>query len=330
MIGEDRIIELFTEIIGQPRQPFLMIGDDVATLDSQPFKKVVITSDMLVGSTDVPNQMRLWQASRKAMVMSASDLSAKGVRPVGALVSIAIPRTYSEVDVRELASGIRIAKEEIGLEFMGGDTNESEDLILNVMMVGFSDNIVPRSGAQPGDLVYVTGEFGLTGAGLKILLEGLPAEPSFKRIAIDSVLLPRARVNAGVALAKNGLMSSSTDSSDGLAISLYHIAESSNVGIELSNLPITAHLELFASNCSLDPTELAIHAGEEYEIVFTVRPGNMSSTETLMKEHGVTLFLIGSITKGRPEVFYNGKRVEKRGWIHFLRSSHTVISESKV
>ncbi|MEE9283004.1 MAG: thiamine-phosphate kinase [Nitrososphaerales archaeon] len=327
MIGEDRIIELFTEIIGQPRQPFLMIGDDVATLDSQPFKKVVITSDMLVGSTDVPNQMRLWQASRKAMIMSASDLSAKGVRPAGALVSIAIPRTYSEVNVRELASGIRIAKDEIGLEFMGGDTNESEDLILNVTMVGFSDNIVPRGGAQPGDLVYVTGEFGLTGAGLKILLEGFPAESGFKRMAIDSVLLPRARVNEGVALAKKGLMSASTDSSDGLAISLYHLAESSNVRIELSRLPITEPLELFANSCSLDPNELAFHAGEEYEIVFTVRPGKMSSAENLMKEHGVTLFEIGSITTGRPEVFYNGKKVERRGWMHFLRSGYATISE---
>lgn len=315
-LTEEKVIKIFKEVIGQPKQRFSRIGDDVVYLPTSRRSKVIVNSDMLVKSTDVPPRMSLWQASRKALIMSASDLAAKGVRPNSCLISIALPGGYSEKDIRDLARGVKIAKDELGTEFLGGDTNSGNDLIIDCTMIGFADRIISRGGAKVGDQVYVTGEFGLTGAGMLMLFGEYTANLSFRKKAIDSVLLPKARVDEGVGLSKKELMSASIDSSDGLAISLYLIAESSNVRIELDTLPLAVGLIQFASDNNIDPEALALYSGEEFEIVFSTPGRKAGNVNKVLRRYGRQAVRIGSVTKGKPSVFLQGKLVKRKGWMH--------------
>ena len=151
---------------------------------------------------------------------------------------------------------------------VGGDTSEADDLIINCTMVGFAKRIVTRGGAHPGQLVVTSGRFGQTTAGLRILMDGARAEPRFKKLAVSSVYRPTPRLGLGLALAD--CLSSSIDSSDGLAISLHTISEMSGVGIRLAEIPYSEGLGGFATLNSYSADGLALYGGEEYEIVGTV------------------------------------------------------------
>jgi len=316
---EFEIIGIIIETIGQPKPRFSKIGDDVAYLP-QKRGKVVVKSDMLVGKTDVPKGMSLWQVSRKSIVMCVSDFAAKGVIPSAALISLGIPRGMREWEIRELAKGFKEAKEEFGIEILGGDTNEAEGLVIDCCMVGFADKIVERKGARPRDLVITSGIFGYSSSGLKIMLNDLKAEPEFREKAVSSVVMPNPRLRLGLALAKNNLISSSIDSSDGLALSLYEIAMHSKVGIVIDNLPITDDVKRFATTNNLSLNDLVLYGGEEYEIVATIPRNKLNKAQRLAKRIGESVIVIGKVTKdfSKVRLFLDNREteIERRGWIH--------------
>ncbi|MEM3624912.1 MAG: thiamine-phosphate kinase [Nitrososphaerales archaeon] len=318
-IDEFEIIRIIVDVIGQPKPRFSRIGDDLAYLPKKR-GKVMIKSDMLVEKTDIPRGMSLKQASRKSIVMCVSDFSAKGVMPSAALISLGIPRGIKESDIREIALGLKEAKEEFGIEILGGDTNEADCIIIDCFMVGFSDKIVERKGAKPGDIVVTSGFFGYSSSGLKIMLNGLNADQEFKERAIQSVLMPNPRLRLGLALAKNNLISSSIDSSDGLAISLHEIAMNSKVGIEINHLPTTDEVKKFAEMNNLELNNLVLYGGEEYEIVATIPKNKFNKAQRLAKRIGENIIPIGKVTKNFPKVnlSLNGKiiEIERKGWIH--------------
>ena len=117
----------------------------------------------------------------------------------------------------------------------------------------------------------VTGAFGKTASGLKILMDGLSA-PEIRDVLVDSVLMPNARVQEGVALAQSKAATASIDSSDGLAWSLHELSRASNVGFRLDDVPVAAEVERFAEIHGFDSLELALYGGEEYELLVTVKP----------------------------------------------------------
>jgi len=318
-LDEFEIIRIIVETIGQPKPRFSRIGDDVAYLPKKR-GKVVIKSDMLVGKTDVPKGMDLWQVSRKSIVMCVSDFAAKGVIPSAALISLGIPRRMKEWGIRELAKGFKETKEEFGIEILGGDTNEAEGLVIDCCMIGFADKIVERKGAKPGDLVITSGFFGYSSSGLKIMLNGLKAEPEFRKRAISAVVMPNPRLRLGVALAKNSLISSSIDSSDGLALSLYEIAKHSKVGIEIDDLPTTDYVKSFAKMNDLSLNDLVLYGGEEYEIVATIPKDKLKKAQRLAKRIRERIIPIGKVTNDFPKVhlFLNEREIEieRKGWIH--------------
>src|SRR5918995_6191782 len=163
-LDEKQIIRIFANKLG------ISNLDDVALLD----KGIVIKSDMLVASTDVPSGMEAWQIARKSIVSCISDLAAKGVRPHAAVISLGIPNSCSkrQADIEGLAEGFAIASKEFEFKIVGGDTNEAGELVIDCSMIGFSRFKVPtRSGAKPGDYVIVSGHFGFAPAGLAILLQ---------------------------------------------------------------------------------------------------------------------------------------------------------------
>ena len=272
---------------------------------------------MLVDRTDVPAGMTRRQAARKSVAMCVSDFAAKGATPDSFLVSLGLRRGTTKEEVVELAKGFRDASLEWNLKLVGGDTNESDNLVIDCTMIGFADKIVPRDGAKPGQIVVTTGYFGYSPAGLRILLEKAKAEPQFRSLAVDSVLNPRPRLRLGLEIA--GILSSSIDSSDGLAISLHAIAEMSEVGISITRQPHRRDVEKFADSNGYRLDDLVLYGGEEYEIVGTLDQRFLPRARSVAMSLGEDLLVIGRTTNRRGKVELSGERrerIEKRGWIH--------------
>jgi len=333
-LDEKQIIHIFVNRLG------ISNLDDVVVLDK---KGIVIKSDMLVASTDVPSDMQAWQIARKSIVSCVSDLAAKGVRPYAALISLGLPINGSiqRPDIEELAEGFAIASKEFGVKIVGGDTNTAGELVIDCTLIGFSSRLkIPtRSGAKPGDYVVVSGLFGLAPAGLSILLKknvvtineedndngadviinsnnNDDKDSIFRKQAVRSVLEPCPRQRFGQALAR--YFSSSTDSSDGLAVSLYELArQAKGIDITIHNIPVIPGLDKFAKDNNLDKNELVFHGGEEYEIVATISDTKIRQAEAAAGKAGVDLYVIGRVQRGSGNVFVQNRLLENRGYMHF-------------
>src|SRR5207253_2260937 len=160
-----------------------------------------------------------------------------------------------------------------------GDTSETDELVIDCIGFGFAESggILRRDGARLGDVVAVTGEFGKTSAGLRILSGKKKPWPRRFSKLVYSVLHPAARLETGLKLARTGFVNSSIDSSDGLAWSLHEIARLSEVSIFLEEIPVAQEAKVFARENGLVPEELALFGGEEYELVITIKKDRFES-----------------------------------------------------
>ncbi|MEM2947654.1 MAG: thiamine-phosphate kinase, partial [Candidatus Bathyarchaeia archaeon] len=211
-----------------------------------------------------------------------------------------------------------------GAFIIGGDTNEASDLIISLSAFGLAkkNDVILRSGAKPEDTVAVTGTFGKTSAGLKILLENCKAPTEIYGSILEAVYMPKARLKEGLALSASKAVTSAIDSSDGLAWSLYELSKASNVGFLLENVPVANEAIKFAEINHLDPLELALYGGEEYELVLTINPNLWDKAEKAIKSVGGNLIKIGRATTKKQMVLeVDGKRriIEPRGWEHFRK-----------
>jgi len=321
-LGEKKVIEIiWNSLEPMPDMP-VPLGDDVSAVPLGGDRLAVVKVDMLVGKTDVPPGMTLRQAARKAVVMNISDFAAKGVKPLSVLSSVGLPRDFTEEDVRQIGLGLNEGAREYGIYVIGGDTNEASDLVIDCSLLGVCDrhSLVKRSGAKLGDIVAVTGCFGKTVSGLKILLERLSVPEKIKKTLTKSVLMPRARLKEGLALAHMGALTSSIDSSDGLALSLYELSDASNVGFLIDNIPIASEVVEFAEKFELNPTELCLYGGEEYELILTVKPELWERVSKVIADLGASLIRIGQVTEKRKielKTDEETKPIERKGWEHF-------------
>jgi thiamine-monophosphate kinase len=284
---------------------------------------LILKSDMLVESTDVPPRMRPWQIARKSVVACVSDMSAKGINPPYlCLISIGIPIRYSKGQIVELVSGFQIASKEFGVKIVGGDTNKSNELVINCNLVGAlpRDTHVPkRDGAKPGDIVVCSGVFGFSSCGLKILINNATAKGHFRRIAIQSVMKPEPAQRFGTSMAK--FFSSSIDSSDGLAASMYELAKQSEVNLIIDNTPSAKGIKQFAIDNGLAARDLTFYGGEEYEIIATIPKVNLERVMSLTRKLKLKLYIIGKVEKGDGKVIIlneSGRqlRLRDRGYMH--------------
>ncbi|MBX5326512.1 MAG: thiamine-phosphate kinase [Candidatus Bathyarchaeia archaeon] len=320
-MGERKVIETIFHKLALPTMP-IPFGDDVAGVDIGRGMVAVLKTDMFVGKTDMPPAMNFWQAARKAVVMNVSDFSVKGVKPTALLVSLGLPLNFSKADVEQLAEGLNAGAREYGAYVIGGDTNEASDLIISCSLFGIVKKrfLMLRDGAEAGDIVAVTGVFGRTSAGLKVLLEGLAVSSRIKRFLLEAVLLPKARLKEGLALAATGAVSASIDSSDGLAWSLYELKKASGTGFLIDNLPVAPEVLEFAKLNRVDPQPLALYGGEEYELVVTIKPKLWNKAVAAVKRVGGSLIRIGKVTKDAEVALQVGGRtvpIEPKGWEHF-------------
>ena len=321
-LGERKIIKLILDQLEQmPNMP-IPFGDDVSAIDIGNEKLAILKTDMLVGKTDIPPGMTLQQAARKTVIMNISDLAAKGVQPLAILASIGVPRNLTIKDIQKIGKGLNEGAREYNTYVIGGDTNEASDLIINCLAFGICEkrHLMRRSGAKPGDIVAVTGLFGKTSSGLKILLEDFSAPPKLRKELVNAVYVPHARLKEGLALAQTQAATASIDSSDGLAWSLHELSVASNVGFLIDNLPVASETKQFAKIHRLDSAELSLYGGEEYELLVTIKPRLWEKTKKAVEHVGASLIKIGVVTKEKKMLLNaEGKKVpiEARGWEHF-------------
>ena len=309
---ESEIIALFLKHL--KRQGDLPLGDDAGALKLGG-EWLVATNDMLVRKTDVPDIMTPEQVGFKAVTMNVSDVAAMGARPVGFLFSLGIPGDLSSDYLEGVARGIGEALDFYGLPVLSADTNEADDLIIDGVALGVAERLLTRSGAKPGELVCVTGDLGRALAGYLVWKEGLDVDDAVREALYEKFLKPKARVGEGIELSKAA--SSAIDVSDGLAKELHVLAEMSRVGIEVypERLPIGEGVEEVAEILGLDPVEIALASGEEFELVFTVPPDVVDGLD-------FEFSVIGNVVEGKGVYLVSDDRrkpLPRLGWEHFDR-----------
>jgi len=321
-IGERALLKMFEKLVDSGDLPF---NEDAVAFSISENQSMVVNIDTFVRKTDAPPNMTPTQMGSKAVIMTISDLAAKGVQPQVIVASGAFPEDFSVKNTVELVTGIKETAHRYNTRFLGGDTNTADDIILSIVALGLSQkkNLILRSGAVKGDIICTTGYFGLTGAGFKVFLENYSATENQKNKFASAIYDPIARVEEGLLFSQYGKIHSCIDSSDGLAWSLYELLRNkNNLGIFLENIPIDPDVNDFAKNHNIQAEELALYAGEEFELLFTLKQENFDEIRKLMKAQKMEIHKIGRITEENPGLIQLVKEeetinVSPKGWEHF-------------
>ena len=256
-LGEDRTL---------PAGVVLGPGDDAAVLEGG----WVLSTDLAVEDVHF---RRGWltdeEIGYRAAAAALSDLAAMAAEPVGVLVSLAAPRG-ARVDVAAVQAGVRAAASAVGARVIGGDLSRSPGpLFLDVGVLGRTEHAVSRAGAAAGDAVWVSGTLGTGAAALVAWDEGgRPSEALRQRFA-----RPTPRTRLAMVLAAAGIPSAMLDVSDGIAGDAGHLAAASGVGVVIEEAAVPVDPEVRQALGDEEGLAAALHGGEDYELLFTARPG---------------------------------------------------------
>ncbi|HET9198078.1 MAG TPA: thiamine-phosphate kinase [Solirubrobacterales bacterium] len=268
---------------------------------------------------------------RKALATALSDLAAMGAEAGEAYVALGVPGDLGEEDLLALLDGMLDLAAATGTALAGGDLTRAPALTLAVTVVGHAGraaDLVRRGGAQPGDLVVLTGEIGAAAAGRLLLDAGDLAAAVPPPLAADlraRQLDPSPRLGSGRALAAAGARAM-IDLSDGLAGDAGHVAKASGVALRLeaSRLPLAPGVAEVAAAASRDPLRLAVSGGEDYELLATLPPEALEEASAGVEAAGeAALTQIGEVaTGGGVEIrLPGGERLEAEGHDHFAKPS---------
>jgi thiamine-monophosphate kinase len=314
MPTESEIISKIRKRVRPNRQVVIGVGDDAAVIEFSG-GCLIACCDLLVEGVHF---RREWAAphliGHKAIAAAISDVAAMGGSPKFAMVSIALPAATSAEFVECLIEGMFKVAESFEVSIIGGDTSASTGpLFIDVSVIGECEigHAVGRSGAEVGNVIFVTGSLGASALGLLLLerghrLEDGPKEEShigracYK--AVKRHLVPEPRVREGRMIAEAGLATAMIDISDGLSTDLWHILDESGWGavIHADQVPIADSVTaLQASNFAIDPLRLALSSGEEYELIFTCRPEDRGRLSELSKAFSVPITAIGQIVSSK-------------------------------
>ncbi|GAA1983872.1 thiamine-phosphate kinase [Amycolatopsis minnesotensis] len=267
-VGEFGLIRAVTEGRAQPPTTLLGPGDDAAV--------VAAADGRIVASTDVLVQgvhFRLdWSTpdlvGRKAVAVNLADIAAMGATPTAVLVGLACPGDTGADVIKELTDGMWAEASRAGAGVVGGDVVRADQLVVSVTALGELGGRPPvtRSGARPGDIVAVNGRLGWAAAGLAVLGRGFRSPVS----VVKAQRAPEPEYAAGPAAAKAGA-TAMIDVSDGLLADLGHIAESSEVGIDVRTERIEVHQRLVEVGKALgaDPMAWVLTGGEDHALAAT-------------------------------------------------------------
>ncbi len=308
------------------------IGDDCAAFRPTPGLLTLATCDVQVeGRHFLRQRIGPYELGRRSAAINLSDIGAMGGRPRYALVSLALPEATEVAWVDELYRGMREELGRFGAYVIGGNLSGSADgVVIDITLLGevVQERMLLRSGARPGDAVLVTGRLGDSALGRLALERAMGRTDAAAAKLVQAHLTPTPRVREGQAIAETGLGASLIDVSDGLAGDLGHICERSKVGarLEASRLPISKEAKAAAASLGVDVLPLALHGGEDYELIVTCKPGQASRLARAVEQAtGTPLTQIGTITKGpgMTLVLPDGaeRPLEPRGWDHYRKGT---------
>ena len=304
------------ETTGNPLAPGdLGIGDDAAAVTLVDPGRVVLATDLIVEGVHVDLEISTPEdVGWKALMVTVSDLAAMGARASYVLLSVAAPPGFP---ILRLGDGVAEAAAVAGCTVVGGDLSGGVVLVVSVTAVGsVPDDGAPmlkRSGARPGDRLFVTGPLGASAAGLRLSrapggVSGAPAESdvSGAALALGAHRRPMARLAEG-SVARRAGVSAAIDVSDGLVADLIHVAEASAVGFDLS-----AGDEIVADGATRDE---ALHGGEDYELILaTPDPVGLLAA---FRAAGLRVPLdIGCCTDAVGAWTADGEPLSSEGWRH--------------
>jgi thiamine-monophosphate kinase len=328
-IGEFGIISsIRADLKDFQKEVIVGIGDDTAAIEVSGEKLLLFTSDSLVEDIHFRwDYASPFQVGWKAMVVNISDIAAVGGNPTYCLVSLALPADTERNLVREVYRGLKKAASKYRVGIVGGDTVRAPSFIITVSLLGEvkRENIVLRSGAKPGDLIYVTGQLGSSGAGLACLkTPNWKVKPKISQFLIKRHLMLSPRLVEGQKIASSQIATSMIDLSDGLASDLHRLAEESKIGAVLweDAFPIALATEQLAKVTGKPLLEWVLYGGEDYELLFTVPPNKRKKIEQTV---GFPHALIGEIVDRDQGIYLkrregNRTKIEDRGYNHFFWS----------
>jgi thiamine-monophosphate kinase len=340
-LGEDAFLRELRKRFHTPGGNVVLgIGDDTAILETPERERLLLTTDSLVEGVHFSrNWMPPRFLGRKAVAASASDIAAMGGEPLFVLLSLGVPRESEVEALRHLVDGVDERARELGMSLVGGNIASSPaGIFLDVTVAGatVSKRALRRSGAKPGDGIYLSGKIGASSTGLKLLEHGtvlapgggliVPASLRGGPIALAEACIrahidPEPRVALGRELNRKGLATAAIDVSDGLALDLHRLCRASGVGarIEESALPISPGLLAWERLWKRDPTLSAVSGGEDYELLFT--SGSGAKLDRFRESLDLPVTRIGEVAREeRVELVGRDGTVRPlsaSGWDHF-------------
>ena len=303
------------------------IGDDASVLRVPKDHEILVTTDF---SLEGVHFRREWHppesVGHRCLARGLSDIAAMGGEPIAAFLSLALPAKLPQKWVDGFLKGLLTLAKRSNVNLAGGDTAESPAGVLaDIVVIGTVGKIPTsykrgkrwgaaalRSGARPGDRIYVTGELGGSAAALDVLSSGRKARVN--PVEFRRHFFPVPRIAIGRALREKQIATSMIDLSDGLSTDLAHICEESKCGAEIceQSIPLA---QVGKPPRRVDP-RFALHGGEDYELLFTASAG----TRVARQIAGVPMTEIGVITRGTKRTLVTAKgpiAFEPQGWEHF-------------
>ena len=285
------------------------IGDDAAVVKVKDGLQVLTTDCLVEGDHFRREWFTPMQIGMKAIEINVSDIAAMGALPKYVLVSLALPRDLDIEFVEELYKGMWKVCDKYNIEIIGGNMTHCETIVISITMTGEVDkkNLSLRSGAKPGDFIFVSGHLGNGRAGLRMFQENMDGFEAVR----TSYLKPKAQLKSALKVAP--YINAMEDISDGLTSEIKHICDESKCGaiIYKDKIPISDEVRGVANKLGEDEYDYALFGGEDFELIYTV------SNDKLNKVNG---FLVGEIIKNK-EIRLSFKGTEKaiieEGYDHF-------------
>lgn len=325
-LGEFGLIEKIRRSfsVKSPRAP-LSIGDDAAALAVSPSSMLLATTDMLVEGVHFDlSYTDFFSLGWKSAAVNLSDIAAMGGIPRFCLTALAIPPGIGTEQIADFYKGFGAVLREHGVLLVGGDTCSSrKGFIVTVTALGETEKalLLRRSGARPGDRIFVTGTLGDSAAGLEILKKRGRRQASGVKRLVEKHLRPVPRVEWGRKIAQSRCATSMIDVSDGLTLDLSHLCDESGAGAQIfsGKIPLSNALRGSAGALTGPVLDYALAGGEDYELLFTAPPRKLKNLRGLK----IQATEIGIVTKARgiSLVGTDGKKkpLTPQGYDHFRR-----------
>lgn len=335
-IGDIGEVELIKRILPMLRQRddriVLGAGDDAAVLAPLDGKPLITVDTMSQGVHFDLAYTSPVDLGHRLFAANLSDIAAMGATPVAAVISLALPGDTPVSFVEGLYDGFRELSERFDVVVVGGDiVGSGNGITATLTLIGEAgDNLLTRNGCRSGDILLLTGEIGLSEAGLQNLIGRVELPAEIGEAADKHHLRPAPRLGVGRILAEESLATACIDTSDSLAISLHHLSEMSGVGfvVDADTLPISPALIEAERQLAEDgrhpeynPIGYALYGGEDFELLFTSPPENIDRIIKLVNETGISVSVIGETVA--PErgitLFREGREaaINAHGFAHF-------------